>query len=50
VQQRWQLALAAVDQHFDQLQNGAIPLLHVPSWHLRWGRRLSRIKRLVLRA
>jgi len=50
VQQRWQLALAAVDQHFDQLQNGAIPLVHVPSWRLRWGRRLSRIKRLLLRA
>ena len=46
VQQRWQQALNAVNQHWDQLLAGAPALKSVPSWRLRWGRRLSRLKRL----
>ena len=46
VQQRWQQALNAVNHHWDQLLAGAMALKSVPSWRLRWGRRLSRLKRL----
>jgi hypothetical protein len=46
VQQRWQQALNAVNRHWDQLLAGATALESVPSWRLRWGRRLSRLKRL----
>ena len=44
VRQRWRSALQAVNQHWDQLQAGASPLVSPAPWRLRWGRRLSRLR------
>lgn len=43
--ERWRLALAAIDQHWDRLQAGAAPLASPSVWQLRadqWAQRLLR--------
>jgi glycosyltransferase involved in cell wall biosynthesis len=43
--ERWRLALAAIDQHWDRLQAGAAPLASPSVWQLRadqWTQRLLR--------
>ncbi len=44
--ERWRLALAAIDGHWDRLAAGAPPLRAPGPWHLRWGQRLERGLRL----
>ena len=43
---RWQRALEEIEQHWQRLLAGALPLVAPPTWRLRWGQRLERGRRL----
>ena len=45
VRQRWREALAVVNDHWDRVASGEQPLKALSPWRLRWGRRLSRLRR-----
>jgi len=48
--ERWRSALAAIDRHWDRLEQGCRPLASEPVWWQRWRQRLERLgklKRLV---
>jgi hypothetical protein len=45
--ERWRLALEGVNQHWDQLQAGAAPLVSPPSWQLQLLQRLRPIGSLA---
>ena len=50
--ERWRQALAAIDRHWDRLEQGCQPLLSEPVWRQRWRQRLERLaslKRRLLR-
>ena len=50
--ERWRGALAAIDRHWDRLEQGCRPLASEPVWRQRWGQRLERLgklKRLIAR-
>ena len=45
VRQRWREALEVVNDHWDRVVSGEQPLKALSPWRLRWGRRLSRLRR-----
>ena len=50
--ERWRGALAAIDRHWDRLEQGSLPLGSEPVWLQRWRQRLERLgtlKRLLAR-
>jgi glycosyltransferase involved in cell wall biosynthesis len=50
--ERWRSALAAIDRHWDRLEQGCRPLASEPVWRQRWRQRferLGKLKRLVAR-
>ena len=52
LQERWRGALAAIDQHWDRLEQGCRPLASEPLWRQRWRQgleRLGKLKRLIPR-
>jgi hypothetical protein len=52
LQERWCGALAAIDQHWDRLEQGCRPLASEPVWRQRWRQgleRLGKLKRLIAR-
>jgi hypothetical protein len=52
LQERWRQALAAIDQHWDRLEQGSRPLASEPVWLQRWRQRwerLGKLKRLIAR-
>ena len=44
--ERWRLALAAIDRHWDRLEQGYPPLRSEPIWRQRWWQRLERLGKL----
>jgi len=44
--ERWRRALAAIDRHWDRLEQGGRPLASEPVWRQRWGQRLERLGKL----
>ena len=52
LQELWCGALAAIDQHWDRLEQGCRPLASEPVWRQRWRQgleRLGKLKRLIAR-
>jgi glycosyltransferase involved in cell wall biosynthesis len=47
--ERWRQALAAIDRHWDRLEQGCPPLLSEPVWRQRWRQRLERLASLKRR-
>jgi hypothetical protein len=47
--ERWQRALAAIEEHWRRLHAGAAPLKAVPTWRLRLDQRLVRLRRWLRR-
>ena len=44
--ERWRGALAAIDRHWDWLEQGCRPLASEPLWQQRWRQRLERLGKL----
>jgi glycosyltransferase involved in cell wall biosynthesis len=44
--ERWRGALAAIDRHWDRLEQGCPPLRSEPVWQQRWRQRLERLGKL----
>ena len=45
--ERWRGALAAIDRHWDRLEQGSLPLGSESVWQQRWRQRLEKLKRLI---
>ena len=44
--ERWRGALAAIDRHWQRLEQGSLPLVSEPVWRQRWRQRSERLGRL----